>query len=149
MIQRSADGIHYDSIGSITARTGVPDKSYQFVDLDPYKGNNYYRLKEVDHDGHYTLSTIKKVFFEIPDFSYAIIQNPVREHVMVNLLSNELVTLQLQIADASGHLLYRRQSTVPSGNTLLSIPGSNLKKGIYFLTVKTPKSSITKSFLKN
>ncbi len=149
MIQRSADGIRYDSIGSVTAKTGLPDNSYQFVDLNPYKGNNYYRLKEVDNDGHYSYSTIKNVFFDIPDFSYAIIRNPVYDHVMLNIISNEAVTLQLQITNADGHLLYRRQSTVPLGNTLLSLPASNLKKGIYFLTVKTPKSSVTKSFLKN
>ena len=149
MVQRSADGINYDSIGSIKASTGLPDNSYQFIDLNPCKGNNYYRLKEVDNDGHYSYSAVKNVFFEMPDFSYAIIQNPVPGDVTVNLFANDPVTLQLQITDASGRLLYRGKTTVPSGNTLLSLPASNLNKGIYFLTVKTPQSSVTRSFLKN
>ena len=150
IIERSANGISYDSIGIVAARTDglAASNEYRFLDADPYRGNNYYRIKQIDKDGHYTYSTVTKVLYKAPDFNCLIISNPVQDQVTMNFQSDEAKKLQILITDAGGRLLYKEQTAVTPGNTGHAIPCATLKKGMYFLTVKSPKTQMTKSFMK-
>ncbi len=56
-IEKSTDGVHFTSIGRVTA-TG--QKSYQFVDAAPV-ASAYYRIKSVDKDNSYGLTTTARV----------------------------------------------------------------------------------------
>lgn len=58
-IQKSTDGISFDKIGQITG-VGNSNKSneYHFVDDDLQNKKYYYRLKQVDYNGGYVLSTV-------------------------------------------------------------------------------------------
>ncbi|HTI89598.1 MAG TPA: hypothetical protein VL727_03365 [Puia sp.] len=53
-IQRSRNGVNWDSIGVVTRAEGKED--YNFVDMSPFAGNDYYRLALVDRDGGRQLS---------------------------------------------------------------------------------------------
>jgi hypothetical protein len=53
IVEKSADGISFYEIGQRAAGgTTVVRSDYQFEDSQPFIGNNYYRLKEVDIDGY-------------------------------------------------------------------------------------------------
>lgn len=58
-VQRSADGISWQSIGIVPCRgSGIP---YQFTDPSPIKGVNYYRLEQFDISGKSYFSPIRTV----------------------------------------------------------------------------------------
>lgn len=53
-IERSHDAINWELIGKVSgAGFSFMIRNYKFVDLDPQKGYNYYRLKQVDFNGDY------------------------------------------------------------------------------------------------
>jgi hypothetical protein len=53
-LEKSFDGQNFNKIATISFQSG--QKNYQFDDVQPAPGNNYYRLKMVDEDGasHYS-----------------------------------------------------------------------------------------------
>ncbi len=65
-IQRSADGRNFETIGKVNAR-GNSDTTtdYLFYDNDPFSGNNYYRLKQIDLDDKFEYSPVEVVRFDV------------------------------------------------------------------------------------
>lgn len=60
-IERSSDGRNYDEIAWIEgAGNSSETLSYSFIDKNPAK-ENYYRLKQVDHDGTYEYSKVVSI----------------------------------------------------------------------------------------
>jgi hypothetical protein len=57
-IERSADGSHFETIGSEKAKNQDEKRTYSFIDEKPELGINYYRLKIVDNDGKTAYSKI-------------------------------------------------------------------------------------------
>ena len=58
-IERSSDGIHFNSIGTVKSQLNNP--RYSFVDYSPLIGTNYYRIRQTDIDGQSKTFTIKTV----------------------------------------------------------------------------------------
>ena len=58
VVERSADGEHYQSIGSIAASGNGHGAHYTFRDEAPLNGNNFYRLRVNEEDGAYSYSNI-------------------------------------------------------------------------------------------
>ena len=54
LIERSLDGVNFEVIGDLPAAgNSVSPIEYEFMDYAPSRGNNYYRLKQVDFDQAY------------------------------------------------------------------------------------------------
>jgi Lectin C-type domain len=62
-ILHSTDGINFLPVGRVTA-AGNSDRimNYQWVDTNPEKGNNFYKIEETDRDGRSILSAVKQVY---------------------------------------------------------------------------------------
>ncbi|HXO76170.1 MAG TPA: hypothetical protein VN824_13055, partial [Puia sp.] len=58
-IERSGDDQSFSSIGTVAAHgNSATTTDYTFIDNNPLKGNNYYRLKMVDADAKFTYSKV-------------------------------------------------------------------------------------------
>jgi|JI10StandDraft_1071094.scaffolds.fasta_scaffold00308_44 hypothetical protein len=63
-ILRSSTGEDWEDIGREDgAGTSIERNDYELVDTNPLPGVSYYRLKQTDTDGTFTLSTIRRVEF--------------------------------------------------------------------------------------
>lgn len=51
--------------------------NYNYIDMNPLEGHNYYRMKNYDLDGKFTYSKIIDVYRD-PNFSVRIYPNPVK-----------------------------------------------------------------------
>ncbi len=61
-VQRSLDGIHFITIGTVNGRgNGTSYKEYSFIDQNVLSGNIYYRVVQYDFDGKNTNSNIVTV----------------------------------------------------------------------------------------
>jgi len=75
-IERSANGITWETIGFIAATTdGGNSHHYQFTDAKPATGINHYRLKQADLDGKYEYSIIRNVQYQYSG-SASVFPNP-------------------------------------------------------------------------
>lgn len=81
VVQRSADGKVWEDLGQVDGQgNSTTQKNYSFVDENPLGGDSYYRLKQVDVDGTFSLSPVKAVSFDGQDFTCKdIYPNPVAD----------------------------------------------------------------------
>ncbi|MEO5684268.1 MAG: choice-of-anchor J domain-containing protein [Chitinophagaceae bacterium] len=128
IIQHSADGISFTSIGVVAAK-GLA-ATYSFIDAAPVTGDNYYRLKPVDKDGKSAFSkTVKVNFSKVPGIRVS--PNPASNFVYISL-ENISSSVNLQIIDLNGRLVKQQLITQGTANKAISLNG--MAKGLY--TVK-------------
>jgi hypothetical protein len=76
MVERSADGKNYTTIGTVKgAGNSTSVQYYHFTDENPLKGNSYYRLRQKDFDGSFMYSDAAQVYFETKN-DYLFFPNP-------------------------------------------------------------------------
>ncbi len=110
IIERATDGSNFVAIGTVNAAGNSSlTRTYQFTDIDPRSGMNYYRLKLVDRDGSYKYSKIVTAKFS-PAFDLQISPNPA--HSMVNISGKALAgTTLLEIFASSGQRVMSKTYT--------------------------------------
>lgn len=125
-IERSADSKTWNAI-SFVASTGKDGNSsellnYVYTDKQPLSGSNFYRLKQVDFDGAFEYSAVRKVTFGTDAKNYSIYPNPAQASFKVEGLSG---TETIKIYNAFGNLV----KSVNASST--SIEVAELAAGIY------------------
>ncbi len=125
VIERSGDGVNFTAIGKEAAAGNSGSlKQYGFVDEEPL-AVNYYRLKEVDFNGHFMYSDVLVVKMA-GGTALTIMQNPVRSVLLVEV-NGVTQTNELVIYDFSG----RRLETVNLGNGVQRVDVSSFPAGSY------------------
>jgi hypothetical protein len=64
-VQKSQDQLAWQVVGSVAgAGSSQTSNRYEFFDEEPWSGKTFYRLKQVDVDGRYSLSSVTEVYVE-------------------------------------------------------------------------------------
>lgn len=135
-IERSKDGISYMRIGY-----GNQIPPYVFIDNAPAIGNNYYRIKQVDKDGRNSFSKTINIVVQ-PDFDVTVYPNPVSDVLSVNLISKEEQTINIQITDLQGRIVYSQRRSANKGFDNMDINVQNLQPQVYLLKVSNNKNEV-------
>jgi hypothetical protein len=131
-ILRSSTGEAWEDIGGEEgAGTSVERNDYELVDTNPLPGISYYRLKQTDTDGTFTLSTIRRIEFA-PGYQLKAYPNPTTGKL--------IVTTGFSLAQEDIRLLNTIGQPVPLqfhqvGNEA-EIEIKNVPAGIYILQVR-------------
>jgi len=142
-VQRSIDGSNFATVGTIAAKGFASD--YNFVDEKPFTGVNYYRLKQVDNDGKFALSTVKSVKFDTDNkFMVNIYPNPATDILNVRLTNGE--AKQINILNTLGKIVYSTNVTTIGATQL---PIKNLSAGTYFVEIVSNENRVVEKFIKN
>ena len=148
IVERSADGAVFESIGKVAARgTSSSLSSYSFSDNHPLQANAFYRLQELDLDGKKTYSAVIKTTQE--DVTrFTILSNPVQDVMTLNVQLPSVQNINMDIRDMAGKLLIRKEYQGVKGSSLYWIPVAALAKGTYIIQLQTSHFSSTKTFIK-
>jgi len=85
---------------------------------------------------------------ELPGMSSINISpNPASDFIMVRAYNAKNQQLQFTLNDMTGKDLYNETFSVQKGNFEKSIDVSNLNKGMYFLTIKSPDGKMTQKII--
>jgi len=150
-IQRSKDGKKFETIGTVPgAGTSNDIREYLHFDNKPYKGVNYYRLKQTDYDGQESFSEIVEVnvnteVFEIVDI-YPV---PAESSVVITFISNSKDFVNLSIFDIAGKESMSDKYYAYIGFNSISVKISDLAKGVYFLHLEKNGERIHTKMLKD
>jgi hypothetical protein len=137
IIERSIDGNRFEEIGKLYAAGYSNNKLiYKFEDLKPLKGDNYYRLKQVDIDGKITIYDIKHLF--MPATQGLTLVNTVSSDA-IDIIS-DLDNYSINVFSTVGQKMFEAQ--VLKGDYRLDV--STWPTGNYFIT--TNDSEGLKSF---
>jgi hypothetical protein len=137
LIERSADGLNFSTIGTITAADVNNNiKQYSFLDDGPL-AVNYYRLKEVDLNGKYAYSNILSV--KIPQTQVLnIIDNPVQNLLELQINTSSTQLNYVTILDFAG----RKLKYFNMKNGVQNIDVSFLPTGNYILQLVTTDGEV-------
>ena len=143
-VQRSSDGSNFKQLGTVPAKNIPGNHSYWFDDDRPLKGINYYRLKQIDTDGRFTLSQIVRINVGNIRTEFEVYPNPVTDKLMFRNFTGSSV-VRVRIIDARGSMVHEQFIQVVS-NPELDV--RKLQKGFYLLEIIDGKKRSTVKFLK-
>lgn len=148
-IERSADGVNFEEIGSVgAAGHSRGNLDYKFIDREPMPGNNYYRLRQVDFNGSSTNSHVVVVNFE-KGFSVNISPNPSNDKFNIDIYAENGGDASVEVFDLLGRSVQLLQQTIEMGNTRVQIGGEELVGGSYMVRVKAGDRVVTTIVVKN
>lgn len=125
-VQRSTDGINFSTIGFLGGAVNSNLLlNYSFIDNSGITGKIFYRIKQIDEDGHGTYSPIVNVDVahqNIISFS----PNPAQSAITI---ISSVIIKEINLIDMSGQIIKRWSNVLPNGKLYLS----DISKGAYFL----------------
>lgn len=149
IIERSADGVNYTSIGNLPPQSAnALNKRYSFTDQHPLTGKDFYRLQIRDVDGKKQFSKFVLIRLDNLHNSVQVFPNPAADYLQVQVPVTVKGRVVLQVTDASGKLV-RSMSFEATGNSLATtINLAGLTKGLYLLRIKGATDQLSTSFMK-
>ncbi|UEG50183.1 T9SS type A sorting domain-containing protein [Ferruginibacter lapsinanis] len=136
VVERSADGNSFAEVGTMGAK-GIASV-YQFADVLPFNGVNYYRVKTTDNDGRITYSKVIVVKATITNrvTISGCKPNPFVNKVDVYIDLLESAVIKINMVDAVGRSVYQHTVKGAKGLNWVNIDNlENLSSGIYIIRV--------------
>ena len=144
-VERSANGIDFTTIQTISAGIGQGDKTYRWTDPAPLPGNNYYRLKMVDNNLIYRYSAVMRINFQTlaaPDIYPTLTHN----HEVQLKTAIDIRELAVTLYSMTGQKMQEIKIPVVlnAGEAIPLRLNSNLAKGMYLLVCTSGNSIVKK-----
>ena len=139
-VERSQDGINFELIGTREG-AGNSDRTinYEFTDLYPEAGANFYRLKQTDFNGEFEYSEVLRVFVNANsgEISFRLFPNPVSKNQELTLEINGGIPannqLQYEIVSLKGRKLLSGELEIERNRATINIGHWN--SGLYLLRI--------------
>ncbi|NJL74217.1 MAG: T9SS type A sorting domain-containing protein [Saprospiraceae bacterium] len=142
-IERSQNGAKFEVLGKVKgAGTTVEPQTYNFVDVTPKAGVNYYRLKQVDFDGAFEYSNIVAAAVKLAGNLVAY-PSPTSD---VLVLESAASIEQIEIRDMAGRIVNRQ--TIGKEQTRVELNVAALTSGSYLVYVRSGATSQVVRFVK-
>jgi len=147
IVEHSADARDFEAIGELPgAGTTSETKYYELKHTRALRGNNYYRLKQIDIDGSFEYSEVVVVNIESTDL-FTVRPTQADDEIHVEFYDYYDKDIELAIFDVLGRK--RMDEVLPSGRNAISIDVDKLDTGHYFIRMKVKgEDYFTRRFLK-
>jgi hypothetical protein len=136
-VERGTNEIAYAVINRVQAK-GIPTgTSYQYIDVDPLRGVNYYRLKIADKDGNYKYSDIRVTRRNGKSGEITLFPNPV--HTLFKVVLPEAAPAQtiVQLYNTEGRLVRINSA---GNQQIISMNIADLPGGVYYMRIVTAET---------
>jgi hypothetical protein len=143
-IERSKNGVAFNSIGRVNSVNSSGVHRYSFTDIAPVEGINFYRLKQVDRDGRISYTTIIKILHNSFGQVISLHPNPATNFVNIDFVSKRSLLL-VSIFDAQGRQVLQTSLT---NQGIIKLNISKLAKGSYIIQISDGETNATGSFIK-
>ncbi len=143
VIERSRDGIHFETLKQVVARSNEVSASYADADPAPLNGWGYYRLRITDLSGQITYTSTQKVWMGKKGTFIQILPNPAVSDLWVNITEPEKIT-ELNLMNGLGQVIYKNNRVT----SLNRIDVSSLSPGIYYIRMTGKDGVYVEPFVK-
>ncbi|HEX7905293.1 MAG TPA: T9SS type A sorting domain-containing protein [Chitinophagaceae bacterium] len=127
VVEKKNAGQLWQPIATIPANDG--QENYFSVDLSPFKGDNFYRLKITEKNNSVSYSAIRHLYFSMYENGFSLYPNPATNKITIRI--NDPGTTQLMLMDISGKLIFKK--VIRTANSEITLP--SLSKGIYMVRI--------------
>ena len=137
ILERSADGRTFSTLQNQTATALRCEQPFNYTDLSPLAGINYYRLRIVTADGAFKYSSIVALLNRAKGFELiSLSPNPVSANTVLTLTSVKSGRMDLSVTDATGKLISRQSVNVIAGNNIIPLHFTGYSTGTYNVQVR-------------
>jgi hypothetical protein len=135
-LERSIDGVEFTALTRIAgAGTTNTLRNYEYVDVKPFLGINYYRLTQTDFDGTENRSDIIAIVNKGSNGNVMSVRpNPASGHFFIDMSSDQAGSGVIRITDLTGRVVISQQVELESGFNTFQVDISRLSKGMYAVT---------------
>jgi hypothetical protein len=142
-LERSDDAVHFTFIGRVNAAGNSNQiMQYSFIDHNPMRGQNYYRIRQVDIDGRQTITPVRMLAFQSAAGSIKYFPNPTHGVLNVEIPADMQDEPKLiNIVNVSGVMVNQLQ--LKGTGHLISLDFSRYPKGVYFVQFKNSRVNST------
>jgi hypothetical protein len=144
-VERSANGINFSKVGEVPARGGNATQLYQWLDVSPLSGTNWYRIRSVEGADRFLYSKSVNVAITAGKASVVAVPNPVKgRQINIQVRDMEKGVITAGLYDQRGTEILRRSFDHKGGTANYSItPGGALASGIYYLKLMSNNQTHT------
>jgi aminopeptidase N len=138
-IEKSADGIAFEKIGTINA-SDFPNKfDFSYNDYKLSAGPAYYRIKIIQKDGSVVYTKTISIANKAANGAYTITPNPASDYILISSTGSREIA-DIKIYDATGRVVKEllKQSFV---NNTVKITVADLGVGNYFVEIQSANNS--------
>jgi hypothetical protein len=146
ILERSGDNRTFTAINSVTADQLRCAQPFDYADVSPLAGINYYRLKIIDANGKVTYSnTIAMVNTKTGVTIVGIVPNPVTStgNAVLNVASAQKGMLRLVVTDVTGRQVAVQSEAIIAGSNQIAMNVAKLAAGSYQVTAITDDGNKT------
>lgn len=137
-VERSTNGVNFQNVGNVPA-AGNAGQLTEYTFEDPIGNVNtpviYYRLKQVDLDGHFEYSKVISVRLNLVNAIVSAWPNPVSDMLHVRVNKRISGPLKLDLFDTNGRLILSQQTSQNNANQEILIHATSLPSGLYILNL--------------
>lgn len=135
IVERSGDARTWSEAGRVKAAVkSETELNYSLTDYEPLNGINYYRLRMVNKDGSYKLSSVQQLSFGDNAGMVMIMPNPAHDIATVVFNKPTEETLTMKLIDGFGRVV--TTYGIPAGAVRYTLPLETLPRSIYYLDIK-------------
>ncbi|MEI2748175.1 MAG: T9SS type A sorting domain-containing protein [Ferruginibacter sp.] len=135
-LERSGNSRDFSVINNITATALRCLQPFNYSDLSPLPGINYYRVKMTDADGRSNYSSIIALLNNTRGFEITSVQpNPVISNASLNIASASKENASLVITDMTGRRLLQKNINLVAGSNQVFLDMSGYPSGVYSVVV--------------
>lgn len=145
-VEKSKDGKQFIKAATLPANDNAAGNSYKWFDPNPYKDNNFYRIKSIGKAGDIKYSVIINVKITGSVSSLDVYPNPVKNGNLTIKLTNQVKgTYTFMLFNNVGQPVYTKIIEYKGGSALLELQlNATITKGIYQLQVSNRENTITR-----
>ena len=147
-ILRSVDGLEYQKIGEKKA-SGNSDvnNNYTFVDENPFPGINYYKVKQFDMDGKFTVYGPLQAQARLDKTNFNIYASASKAAADIYIYSTIRQQGKVRILSIGGQILQEQTLNLEKGLTKINMPVAQVQSGVQIAVLNAQSEVITKKFL--
>ena len=145
-LQKSRDGVNFSAIAVVFAKGGQRN-NYDYTDMHPFDGTNFYRLQMIDVDGTYEYSKVVMVNFGDIKANYVTVApNPVKTSINLQMTALQQGAYKIEITNSIGQVQFTKKINITQYNQKEVIPcTASMRTGMYYLSIYDEKNNRIKS----
>lgn len=138
-IETSENARDFYKTGEVKGSGTTTEKQEYFFEIkNPLNGIHYYRLKQIDYNGHFEYSKLISVNFRVKNKQIGKLYPNPSKTGLVNLEFTSLKDdeIAVSIFDRTGRFLFNRIQQVSEGSNNLIFDFSSLNTGVYIVKIE-------------
>jgi hypothetical protein len=134
-VERSRNAHSFQELAEVegAGNSSVPRK-YGWTDETPFRGVNYYRLRQTDLNGRTSYSPTRSVNIAAGGTLLSLVYpNPGEEMLSIKLETSGNKEIALSLTNVFGQTVLKKTTMLRKGENILSLDASELRPGAYIL----------------